>query len=153
MKDAGLDEIADLAGDVQTIFSGDAGFFDRMGAVADLVVGTDFNNRASKATRKTSKKFDAKSSDTASDTSKEAFRNAKDQNGVPRSQQPDKTTTVRDKNTGENLKQYEFTNSKGEKVTIRKDNPTQFKDGTHQGPHYNAGSGDKLKQHHFSNEQ
>jgi hypothetical protein len=30
--------------------------------------------------------------DTESKTSKEALRNAKDQNGVPRSQQPDKTT-------------------------------------------------------------
>jgi hypothetical protein len=86
---------------------------------------------------------------TQSATQREAFRKAKDQNGIPRSQQPDKTSTVRDKHTGQPLKVYEFTNSAGKKVTIRKDNPITYPDGGRQGPHFNAGpSGGKLKQHH-----
>jgi hypothetical protein len=47
--------------------------------------------------------------------------------------------------------QYEFTNSKGEKVTIRQDQATTYSDGGYQAPHYNAGnsSDNKLKQHHY----
>ncbi len=95
--------------------------------------------------------------DTESGSRKEAFRNAKDQNGIPRSQQPDKTIKP---NTPEgnaagldsrNVKQYEFTNSQGQKVTIRQDKPATYNgNGTgDQGAHYNAGqNGEKLKQHH-----
>lgn len=97
------------------------------------------------------KKFDS-GSNTDNKTSREAFRNAKDQNGVPRSQQPEKTTTVPDRNSGKPLKQYEYSNSKGEKVAIRKVNAVNYPDGGKQGPHYNAGKTksetDKLKQHH-----
>jgi hypothetical protein len=54
------------------------------------------------------------------------------------------------------VKQYEFTNSKGEKVTIRQDNPAKYgsPDGRgDQGKHYNAGQkGENLsKQHHNYN--
>jgi len=52
LKDIGLDEVADLAGDFATIFSGDAGLLDRLGAVGDLVLGTDFNNKGQKAVKK-----------------------------------------------------------------------------------------------------
>lgn len=47
--------------------------------------------------------------------------------------------------------QYEFTNSKGKKVTIRHDRATTYSDGGYQPPHYNAGKSDnnKLKQHHY----
>ena len=99
------------------------------------------------------KKFGGKA-DTNSVSSKEAFRKAKDQNGIPRSQQPDKSTIVREKGTGKPLKQYEFTNSKGNKVEIRRDNPKQYGDGGKgdQGKHFNAGNKDqKLKQHHNYN--
>jgi len=97
---------------------------------------------------KNNKKFNGKA-DTQSVTSKQAFREAKDQNGIPRSQQPDRTYNTTDKNTGENLRTYEFTSSMGEKVQIRKDRPRTYPDGGSQGPHYNAGnSGGKLKQHH-----
>lgn len=47
------------------------------------------------------------------------------------------------------MKQYEYTNSKGEKVQVRKDNPKTYSDGGTQGNHYNAGqAGKKLDQHH-----
>ena len=89
---------------------------------------------------------------TESTTSKQAYRQAKDQNGVPRSQQPNKQYNTKDKHTGNNLRTSEYTNSKGENVTIRKDNPIKYKDGGSQGNHYNAGNpqknNGKLKQHH-----
>jgi hypothetical protein len=54
-----------------------------------------------------------------------------------------------DTKTGKPLRTYDFTNSKGELKTIRKDNPVTYPDGGKQGPHYNAGkTGNKLKQHH-----
>ena len=95
--------------------------------------------------------------DTKSGSSKEAFRNAKDQNGIPRSQQPNKTIKPNTlegnaaKLDGRNVKQYEFTNSQGQKVTIRQNKPATYNvNGTgDQGAHYNAGqNGGKLKQHH-----
>jgi hypothetical protein len=108
---------------------------------------------------KQNRKFNGKQ-DTKSQTSKEAFNKAKDQNGIPRSQQPDKSYKVKEtskgKETGKELRQYEYTNSKGEKITIRKDNPTKYKEGGKgdQGEHYNAGStGEKLDQHHDVLEQ
>lgn len=52
LKKAGLDEVVDIAGDLQTIFSGDAGWLDRAGAAADLIVGTDFNSKGNKAVSK-----------------------------------------------------------------------------------------------------
>ena len=107
------------------------------------VVKTQTNN---------TKTFNAQNN-TQSTTQSEAFRKAKDQNGVPRSKQPDKTYIVRDKNSGKPLKTYDFTNSKGKKITIRKDNPVTYPDGGKQGPHFNAGSsGGKLKQHHYYEE-
>jgi hypothetical protein len=97
------------------------------------------------------KPFNSKQ-DTDSETTNAAFRNAKDQNGIPRSKQPDRTRTVPDKHTGKPLTVMDFTNSKGEQVSIRKDNPVQYKRGSSgdQGVHYNAGEtkAPKLKQHH-----
>jgi hypothetical protein len=93
--------------------------------------------------------------DTQSGTQKEAFNKAKDQNGIPRTAQPDKTIKVdevsKGKPTGKKLREYQYTNSKGEKVSIRKDNKTTYSEGGvgDQGDHYNAGqTGGKLKQHH-----
>jgi len=77
-----------------------------------------------------SKRFDGKQ-DTHSETKKEAFNKAKDQNGIPRSAQPDKTIKVdevsKGKPTGKKLREYQYTNSKGEKVSTRKDNPTNIR--------------------------
>jgi len=50
LKDAGLEEIADIAGDLSTVFGSDASLLDRIWAAVDLIVGTDFNNRKTKAT-------------------------------------------------------------------------------------------------------
>ena len=94
--------------------------------------------------------------DTDNSTSREALRNAKDQNGIPRSAQPDKTvksgTIEGDQyNLDErNVKLYEYTNSKGQKVLIRHDKPTAYTDGGKQPAHFNAGleTDKKLKQHH-----
>ena len=86
---------------------------------------------------------------TESTTAREAFRNAKEANGIPRSQQPVRTRTEKDKNTGKPLRVYDYKNSKGENISIRKDNPVKYKDGGKQGTHYNAGeTGKKLNQHH-----
>lgn len=100
-------------------------------------------------------KFAGKS-DTNNSTAREAFRKAKDQNGIPRSQQPDKTmkpNTLEGENAGltnKNVKLYQFTNSKGEKINIRQDKAVKYdKDGGSQSKHFNAGLEDeKLKQHH-----
>ncbi len=95
--------------------------------------------------------------DTESKTPRESLRKAKEENAIPRSQQPDKTIkpNTDDGNAAnlndKNVKQYEYTNSKGEKVTIRQDKPEKYNDGGQgdQPPHFNAGeSGKKLKQHH-----
>ncbi len=95
--------------------------------------------------------FDA-GKDTKSTTQKEAFNKAKEQNGIPKSQQPKQQYKTPDKNTGKPLRTYEYRNSKGEKVIIRKDNPVTYPDGGKQGEHYNAGkvkdNTEKLKQHH-----
>ena len=45
LKKAGLDEFLDIAGDIQTIFTGDATTLDKVGAIADLIIGTDFNSK------------------------------------------------------------------------------------------------------------
>jgi HNH/Endo VII superfamily nuclease toxins len=100
----------------------------------------------------------AKCSDAASGaTRKQAFRRAKRQNDIPTTKQPDRTIKpgTPDGNAagllpGKNLRQYEFTNSKGNKVNIREDAPTTYPDGGSQGPHFNSGpAGGKLKGHHY----
>jgi RHS repeat-associated protein len=103
---------------------------------------------------KSAKTFDGGAS-TSSKTSNEALGKAKEANGIPRSQQPDKTikpNTPEGKAAGldnRNVKQYEYTNSKGEKVTIRQDKPVSESSGKGTQPaHYNAGKEEKLKQHH-----
>ena len=91
-------------------------------------------------------------------SSNASLRNAKEQNGIPRSQQPDKTikpnTPAGDKARldSRNVRQYEYTNSKGEKKSIREDKPAKYNEGGtgDQGKHHNAGnSGGKLNQHHY----
>ncbi|NDW17918.1 hypothetical protein D0T53_03170 [Dysgonomonas sp. 216] len=128
-----------------------ATFEDVDAAKSGLLIPAVGGNAVKKLDKNAFNLFDGANS-TTNKTSREALRNAKDQNGIPRSQQPDKTSIVRDKNTGKPLKQYEYTNSKGEKVLIRKDNPVKYPDGGSQGKHYNAGKieekTDKLKQHH-----
>ncbi len=48
LKKAGLDEFVDIAGDIQTIFDGDASVIDKIAAVADVIVGTEFNDKGQK---------------------------------------------------------------------------------------------------------
>jgi RHS repeat-associated protein len=97
--------------------------------------------------------------DTESATPREAFRKAKEQNAIPRSQQPDRTIKP---NTPEgddrgldsrNVKQYEFDkNSKGQKVVIRQDKEAIYPTGPPQPPHFNAGQNPQTpkdaSQHH-----
>ena len=89
LKDIGLDEVADMAGDFATIFgNGEIGMMDRIGAVADLVIGTDFNNKGqkvvknaiSKLTSKAKKVKDVKKrpSSFRKKTFKDSWDNAKD---------------------------------------------------------------------------
>lgn len=56
---------------------------------------------------------------------------------------------VQQKGANKSLKVFQYTNSKGKKVQIRKDNARLYKDGGSQGEHFNAGeAGKKLDQHH-----
>ncbi|UTZ37250.1 hypothetical protein HB763_11415 [Vibrio campbellii] len=97
--------------------------------------------------------------DTTSDTSREALRKAKEVNDIPRSAQPDKTikpNTPEGKEVGldeRNVKQLDYTNNKGKKISIRQDKPAKYDDGGKgdQRNHYNAGikGSPKLKQHHY----
>jgi len=106
-----------------------------------------------------SKKTDvAKSVDTVSDTSRQALRKAKEANGIPKSAQPDRTIKP---NTpegnqlgldGRNVKQFEYTSSSGQKISIRQDKAAGYGQGSagDQKTHFNAGSaGQKLRQHHY----
>ena len=51
LKQAGISEIIDIAGDLITIFDGDASMGDKISAGVDLLVGTDFNNKEQKAAK------------------------------------------------------------------------------------------------------
>jgi RHS repeat-associated protein len=97
-----------------------------------------------------------KVADTTSATRSGALAAAKEANGIPRSAQPDaviKPGTPAGNAAGldsRNVRQYEFTNSKGEKVSIREDKAATYPDGGSQSRHFNAGpSGGKLEQHHY----
>ena len=100
-----------------------------------------------------------KAADTISVTSNQALRKAKEANGIPRSAQPDKTIkpgTPEGKAAGldsRNVKQYEYTNGAGEKITIRQDKAATYGQGGKgdQNPHFNTGKTKegKLKQHHY----
>ncbi|KXS33952.1 MAG: hypothetical protein AWU56_2486, partial [Idiomarina sp. T82-3] len=100
-----------------------------------------------------------KAADTISVTSNQALRKAKETNGIPRSAQPDKTIksgTPEGNAAGldsRNVKQYEYTNGAGEKITIRQDKAATYGQGGKGGqkPHFNAGKTKegKLKQHHY----
>jgi hypothetical protein len=48
LKQAGLSEIIDIAGDLYTVFDGNASVGDKLKAGFDLVVGTDLNNKGKK---------------------------------------------------------------------------------------------------------
>jgi len=97
--------------------------------------------------------FNSKTS-SESETQKQAFREAKFRNGIARGQQPDShPTSISDRNNANKTQtEYKFTSLNNDKITIRKDNPTDYKraDGAgNQGPHYNAGpTTEKQKQHH-----
>ena len=45
LKKARLTEFVDIAGDLNTIFSRDTSFGNKVGAVVDLLIGTEFNNK------------------------------------------------------------------------------------------------------------
>ena len=45
LKKAGVDELVDIAGDLHTIFAGEASLLDRVSAAGDLIIGTDFNKK------------------------------------------------------------------------------------------------------------
>lgn len=89
--------------------------------------------------------------DTRSPTRKQAFNTAKDVNNIPRCQSPNRQYTVPDKDSGANLRQWEYTNLNGQKIDIREDKPKNYPGGGQQSAHFNAGeSNSKLnKQHHY----
>ncbi|CAF1094541.1 unnamed protein product [Rotaria sordida] len=101
-----------------------------------------------------SSKFNSKT-DSESHSAREAYRTAKDRNGVPRSQSPleHPTKIVDGNNPDQFVTEYKHRNVYGESISIRKDNSIDYGDGSQkQGPHYNAGrTGEKFKQHHNYN--
>ena len=58
-----MSELVDIAGDLHTIFSGDTTFWDKVGALADLIIGTEFNNKGEKAGREFFNSIISKSDD------------------------------------------------------------------------------------------
>jgi RHS repeat-associated protein len=52
LKDAGIEELADMAGDFITVFEGSSSGWDRAKAAVDLILGSDFNNKGAKAAEK-----------------------------------------------------------------------------------------------------
>ena len=150
----GVGIIADAAAVALPLVPGGAGAAIKGARAVDKAVdAVSSANKVDKAidVSKTSKyeKFGGKN-DTQSITGREAFRKAKDQNAIPRSQQPENIKIVREKGTGKPLKVYEYKNSEGKNISIRKDNPKIYPDGGIQGKHYNAGDAqEKLKQHHY----
>ena len=52
LKKAGISELVDIADDLSTIFSGTSSTMDKISAGADLLLGTDFNSKSSRAVRK-----------------------------------------------------------------------------------------------------
>lgn len=97
--------------------------------------------------------------DTKSDNANQALNKAKEANGIPKSAQPDKTIkpNTPDGNAagldGRNVQQHEYTNSNGDKISIRQDKAASYGEGGKgdQSPHFNAGpsGGGKLPQHHY----
>jgi hypothetical protein len=65
--------------------------------------------------------------DTQSQTARQAFRKAKFQNGIPLSQKPLRQYYTPDKhNPNQQLRTYDFKNSYGKPISIRKDIPVSF---------------------------
>ena len=83
----------------------------------------------------------------------QALQAAKRINNIPRGQQPIQTIRVPDKNTGQMLRQYDYINNRGQKISIRQDLPRNYGHPLgvgNQGYHFNAGpSGGKLQQHYY----
>ncbi len=98
-------------------------------ANTSMTLGTSKGTtQAGKAMEGLTKKYGGQA-DTNSETRRQSFRKAKDQNRIPRSQQPDRT---RKPNTPEgddanldsrNVRQYEFTDSEGKRFLLEKIKP------------------------------
>ena len=83
---------------------------------------------------------------------------SKEANGIARSGSPDSVAKVGTpagdaaKLDNRNVRQYEYTNSNGEKISIREDKAAKYGGGGKgdQTPHFNAGKkGENLTQHHY----
>jgi RHS repeat-associated protein len=128
---------------------------DLVGAVVPLATGLGAGVRAAAHGAEAARVANAVT-ETVSATRSQALAKAKEVNGIPQSAQPDsvsKPGTPEGDAAGldsENVRQYEYTNSRGEKISIREDKPASYPDGGSQPAHFNAGrSGEKLKQHHY----
>jgi RHS repeat-associated protein len=88
----------------------------------------------------------------------QALRDAKEAWDIPKSAQPDKTIkpgTPEGNAAGldeRNVKLYEYSNSRGEKIHVRQDKPATYNQNGagDQGPHFNSGpAGEKLQRHDY----
>jgi RHS repeat-associated protein len=97
---------------------------------------------------------------TNSETRNGAFRAAKRANDIPVTKRPDRVITnpnsaewkTLNLRRGENIRLYEFTNNRGEKIWIREDGARVYRTGPPQGNHFNSGPAgveNNLKNHHF----
>jgi RHS repeat-associated protein len=88
LKDVGLDELVDIAGDLYTIFDGDSSLLDRLSAAGDLIIGTDFNKKGQKGVKQAlGLADDAKD---AQKSTKKVHKNSRD------SKEPAETYTIED---------------------------------------------------------
>ena len=85
LKKAGLEEFYDIAGDVVTVFSGDATALEKVGAVADLIIGTDFNNKGQKKIQKALESTFRKEKGSLSET-KKVLESVKEKLGLGRTE-------------------------------------------------------------------
>ncbi|MEM6397667.1 MAG: RHS repeat-associated core domain-containing protein [Bacteroidota bacterium] len=155
LGDAIAKEGASIKHDWSTLTGSGSTAGEKLGALSDLVLGTWFNE-AKEGTSK-AKEGVVKTEDTESDSRSAALGEAKEANGIPRSAQPDRVIRPGTEEGDEagldeerNVRQYEYTNSEGERISIREDRPVEYPDGGRQDPHFNSGkSGEKLRKHHY----
>jgi len=85
LKKAGLSEFLDIAGDIQTIFDSNVTIIDKIGATADLLVGTDFNNKGQKKVQKVLESTIGKEKGSLSET-KKVLKIVKDKLGLAKTE-------------------------------------------------------------------
>ena len=129
LKESGLDEAMDMAGDLYTIVAPESSFLDRSKATFDLITGFETNNKGNKAVKDIYEKVTTKK------TSRAARRESMRDEGIPTSQQP------KSQSKNESGREYQYDVPKEGGGTEVKTVQQQTKDRSHQDePHWESGS-------------